>query len=232
MVCQRIERHKAYVAVSPDARRSAYDKVMKRLEEKEEEAEKDRMKRRERRSVDRPTHRDRERSERSHRGANDRHGRPSRSPEPDAYEADRRKAIADREKNYRKSNVADTLLSPARRPERERDIRDIRDIRDRDIRDIRDIDRPHRSRRDDYYDRGDRADRGDRRESEREKLYRRRGDPRGSIDELPWGDDRPATSRRRREDSIDSATSGPAAKVRHFSFSAPKLANVKTETQT
>lgn len=171
--------------------------------------EKDRLKRRERSSVDRPTHRDREKGERSHRTSG-RHARTSRSPEPDAYEADRRKAIADREKNYRKTSVADTLLSPGRRGDRlDRD-------RERDRERDRDLDRPHRSRRDDsvsHYDR-ERRDR----EDEREKLYRKRGDPRGSIDELPYGDERPSGSRRRRADSDgESAGSTRVAKVRRIS---------------
>lgn len=152
--------------------------------------------------MDRPTHRDRDRGERTHR-SNGRHARSSRSPEPDAYEADRRKAIADREKNYRKGSAADTLLSPSRRGDRG----------DRDRERDRDLDRPHRSRREDsmsHYDR-ERRDR----EDEREKLYRRRGDPRGSIDELPYGDERPGGSRRRRADSDgESASSARVAKVR------------------
>jgi pre-mRNA-processing factor 40 len=192
----RIERSEEYLAVSSDElRRSAFDKVIRRLKEKEEDAERDRLKRRDRASVDRPIHRDRDRGERSHRPSG-RHARTSRSPEPDAYEADRRKAIADREKNYRKASVADTLLSPGRRGDRGRE-------RDRDL------DRPYRGRR--HYDR-ERRDR----EDEREKLYRRRGDPRGSIDELPWGDEKP--SRRRRADSDgESAGSTRVAKVRRMS---------------
>merc|ERR1711977_461370 len=145
----RIERSEKYVALPTDElRRSAFDKVIRRLKEKEEDAEKDRLKRRDRTSVDRPTHRDRDRGERSHR-------RRTRSPEPDAYEADRRKAIADREKNYRKASAADTLLSPGRRDrgDRERD-RDRERERDRDFE--RDLDRPHRSHREEvssHYDR-------------------------------------------------------------------------------
>jgi pre-mRNA-processing factor 40 len=201
----RIENSEEYIAVSlEESRRVAFDKVIKRLKEKEDDAEKDRIRRRERVSVDRPTHRDRDRGERPHRTSG-RHTRSSRSPEPDAYEADRRKAIADREKNYhRKGSVADTLLSPSRR--------DGRGDRERD-RDDRDLDRPHRSRREEavsHYDR-DRRDR----ENDREKLFRRRGDPRGSIDELPYGDERPSGgSRRRRADSdVESAGSTRGAKV-------------------
>ncbi|KAH8663066.1 hypothetical protein BGZ60DRAFT_530215 [Tricladium varicosporioides] len=185
----RIEKTEEYLAVSSeDLRKSAFDKAIRRLKEKDEDAEKDRLKRRERASVDRPTHRDRDRGERSHRPSG-RHGR-SRSPEPDVYEADRRKAIADREKNYRKASAADTLLSPGRRGSRDKD---------------RDLDRPHRSRRDDsmsHYER-ERRDRDD----EREKLYRRRGDPRGSIDELPYGDERPSARRRRADSDVESASS-------------------------
>lgn len=179
-------------------RREAFDKVMQRLQEKEEAAEKDRAKRHERPSMERHSHRDRDRGdrgdrdrgERSHRPRN-RHGRgPSRSPEPDPYEADRRKAIADREKNHRRGNAADSLLSPSRR---------VVDRIDRE----RDLDRPHRSRRDSssiHYDR-ERRDR----EDDREKIFKRRADPpRGSnVDELPYGDERPSGSRRRRAESDD-----------------------------
>lgn len=195
--------------LTEELRLSAFDKVIRRLKEKEED-ERERLKRRERASVERPTHRDRERGEKSHRSSG-RHARPSRSPEPDAYEADRRKAIADREKNYRKASVADTLVSPGRRGDREERERQW----DRD----RDLDRPSRSRRDDlsHYDR-ERRDR----EDERERLYRKRGDPRGSIDELPYGDDRPSGSRRRRADSDgESASSRRDSKVSRFDFVSP-----------
>ena len=206
----RIERSEEFLAVPTDElRRSAFDKTIRRLKEKEEEMERDRLKRRERTSVDRPTHRDRDRGERPHRHGVY-HTRPSRSPEVDAYEADRRKAIADREKNYRKSSVADTLLSPSRRGDRLERDRD----RDRDRERDRDLDKPRHSRREEsIYDR-DRRDR----EEEREKLHRRRGDPRGSIDELPYGDERPGVSRRRRADSdVESVGSSRVAKVRRIS---------------
>jgi pre-mRNA-processing factor 40 len=193
-VRSRIERSEEYLAVSSDdLRRSAFDKVVRRLKEKEEDAEKDRLKRRERVSVDRATHRDRDRGERSHRSG--RHGR-SRSPEPDAYEADRKRAIADREKNYRKGSAADTLLSPAGRRG--------------------DFEKDNRSRRDDsmsHYDRERRT-----REDEREKLYRRRADPRGSIDELPYGDDRPSGRRRRAGSEAESIGSVRVSKVSAIYF--------------
>jgi hypothetical protein len=63
-----------------------------------------------------------------------------------------------------------------------------------------------------HYDR-ERRDR----ETEREKLYRRRGDPRGAPDELPWGDDKPSTTRRRRADSdTESVGSSRVTKVRYL----------------
>lgn len=188
---------------SEESRRSAFDKHMRRLREKEEDAHR-RDRRRDRASVERDRReRDRSRGERSHRSS----GRPrrSRSPEADAYEADRRKAIAERERNHRKSTMAENLLStdrgrlsppPRRERERERD-RDRERERDRD----RDYDRTPRSRREDdsHYDR-ERRDR----EEERERLYRRRVD-RSSIEELPYGDERPSgsSSRRRRTENED-----------------------------
>jgi pre-mRNA-processing factor 40 len=201
----RIEKAAEYIAIpSDELRRSAFEKVIRRLKEKEEDAEKDRMKRRERDSIDRSSHRDRDRGERLHRSSG-RHARTSRSPEVDAYEADRRKAIADREKNYRKSSVADTLLSPGRRGDR------MDRERDRDRGREMDLDKPHRARREDsmsHYDR-ERRDR----ENEREKMYRRRGDPRGSIDELPYGDERPSGRRRRADSDAESVGSARIAKV-------------------
>jgi pre-mRNA-processing factor 40 len=214
-VLPRIERSEEYLALpSEELRRSAFEKVIRRLKEKDEDAEKDRLKRRERDSVEKPLHRDRDRDrgdrdrgERSHRSSG-RHARPSRSPEPDAYEADRRKAIADREKNYRKANVADTLLSPGRRSSDRGDR--LREV-DRE----RDPDRVHR-RREASPPRHDRERRE--RDDERERLYRRRGDPRGSIDDLPYGDEKPTGSRRRRADSdIESSGSRRDSKVRRTS---------------
>lgn len=213
----RIERSEEYLAVTTDElRRSAFDKFMRRLKDKDshesEATDRDRARRRDRASVDRPIHRERDRGERSHR-SNPRHSRASRSPEPDAYEADRRKAIADREKNYRKGSAADTLLSPGRRGDRDRE-------RERERERDRDLDKPHRSRREDtmsHYER-ERRDRDD----EREKLYRRRGDPREQLVELPYGDDRPNSGRRRRADS-DGESAGSAR--------LPKVSYLKNPVQ-
>ncbi|KAJ6783532.1 hypothetical protein PWT90_10762 [Aphanocladium album] len=189
----RILKVAEFQSLPDDALHSVFDRHMRRLREKEEDLERG-VRRSSERDVSR---RDGARSERSHRSGG---RRRSRSPELDPYEADRRKAIAERERNHRKSTMAENLLGsersggrPSPPPPTSRRDRDGRD------RDPRDYDRPSRSRRDDdrEYDR-DRRDR----EEDRER-YRRRGADRGSYDELPYGDERPAGSRRRRQDEED-----------------------------
>ncbi len=164
-------------------RRQAFDKVLRRLKEKEED--------------ERHTKRDRSRT-RDHRDRDPRNGhvsshrhsnlidghvgrRGSRTPELDAYEADRRKAMADRERQYHKSGS--TGLSPAPRSREREHIES----------------RPPRLS---HYDRERRE-----REEERERLYHTRGDPRGSRDELDYGGNVSAGGRRRR-DSGGSEVSG------------------------
>lgn len=218
----RLDKSPEFQAVlSEEARRSAFDKYMRRLREKEEELEKekdrDRQRRRDRsrdRYRDKDRERERDRGERSRRSGRTR----SRSPEPDLYEADRRKAIAERERNYRKSSMAETLLAERkssgghddreyrdRERERDRGERDRYRDRERDRGDRvdrerererdREYDRPPRSRRDEplsHYER-ERRDR----EEERERSYRRRVVER-DIDGLNYGDDKPTVPRRRR----------------------------------
>lgn len=208
-ICSRLLKSEEFQAItSEDARHNAFDKHMRRLKEKDEDTERS-HRRRDRGSTERDLHRrdrSRSRGERHHRGSG-RGSRRSHSPEVDAYEADRRKAIAEREKNHRKSTMAENLLStdrgrlsPPLRREREREReREPRGERERE----RDYERRPRPRRDDdsYYDR-ERRDR----EDERERLYRRRADRGGSYDELPYGDERPPAPRRRRpedEDDVD-----------------------------
>lgn len=183
----RVEKLEEYVALeSDDLRHSAFEKFMRRLKEKEEDAERERERDRERISR-RGDHA--ERSERESRNGSyrsDRRVRPSRTPDPDPYEADRRKAQADRERSYRKVSG----LSPVRERRDERDR-----LRDKDRERDRDRDRRGLS----HYDRERRS-----REEERERLYRTRGDPRGSRDELDYGGDTRSTvssDRRRRRDS-------------------------------
>lgn len=114
----RVEKLEEYRAIESDElRESAFDKVIRRMKEKEEDADRDR----ESRDRDRPSRRDYYDRDRDHRSYRERRGPPSRhsrSPEPDAYEADRRKAQADRERSYKKFSG----FSPSdRRDERDRD---------------------------------------------------------------------------------------------------------------
>ncbi|KAI1615986.1 hypothetical protein EDD36DRAFT_120171 [Exophiala viscosa] len=185
----RVEKTSEYNAVEDeDLRKSAFDKVIRRLKEKEEDAERDRERKHARRGDDRDYRN-------GHRGE-PRHGRPSKSPEPDAYEADRRKAMAAREKQYRKTSSLGLSPPPTSYRERERRERDERHGR-------LDRDRSPPSRHVGGYER-DRRDR----EEERERLYRSRADPRGSRDELNYGEESRSVTgserRRRRGDGSDA----------------------------
>lgn len=202
----RLEKYEEYKAVESDElRESAFDKAIRRLKEKEEDVDKDR----ELRDRDR-SRRDYDRGDRDyHSSRGERRGgsRVSRSPEPDAYEADRRKAQADRERSYRKVSG----LSPSR---------DRREDRDRDRERERDRYRERERDRDRDYDRRPGRDH-DRREDERERLYRTRGDPRGSRDELDYGGDTRSTGsgdrRRRRESDSESVASRSVKRYRRDS---------------
>ena len=161
---------------SDDLRRQAFDKVIRRLKEKEDDLEHERSKRRER-------DRDREVRNGHH------YGRRSRSPELDPYEADRRKAMADRERQYHKSGA--TGLSPPPR-DRERDRHE------------RILSRDHH--RLSHYDRERRE-----REDERERLYRTRG---SRADELDYGAEGGRSSARRRRDSEGDSVGSARKRVR------------------
>lgn len=185
---------------SEDLRRQAFDKVIRRLREKEEDAEKEREKdRSSKRDRGAGRERDRDRDPRNghsshHHPSADRHGpgRHSRTPELDAYEADRRKAMADRERQYHRSGI--TGLSPPPRDGRlERDRHERHPSRHLG-------DAPRLS----HYDRDRRE-----RDEERERLYRTRGEPGVPRDELDYGDGR--GSRRRRGDS-DGESAGSVRK--------------------
>ena len=189
---------------SEDLCRQAFDKVIRRLKEKEEDAEKEREKDR---SSKRDRERDRDRDRDARNGTSSHHrptssrrapGRPSRTPEPDAYEADRRKAQADRERQYGKSRT--TGLSPPPRDHADRDQHERLSSR-------------HAEPRLSHYDRERRE-----REEERERLYRTRGDPRGSRDELDYGEGRGSEGgrggpgRRRRGPDSDGESVGRDSK--------------------
>ncbi|OJJ49669.1 hypothetical protein ASPZODRAFT_12789 [Penicilliopsis zonata CBS 506.65] len=198
----RVEKLDEYKAVDSDElRQAAFDKVIRRLKEKEDDMDRDRDIR------DRDRGSRREHHERDHRGSRgDRRAassRLSRTPEPDAYEADRRKAQADRERTYRKVSG----LSPVRERREDRERERERDrYRERD----RERDRDRASRPLAHYERERRE-----REEERERLYRTRADPRGSRDELDYGGDTRSTvstDRRRRRDSDAESVASRSAK--------------------
>ncbi|KAL9128389.1 MAG: hypothetical protein Q9217_002913 [Psora testacea] len=168
-----------FKAISDDSlRRQAFDKVIRRLKEKEDDMDHERHSGSSRHHRERVDPRNGHRSEHRHSVGQDRRGRGSRTPELDAYEADRRKAMADRERQYHKSGS--TGLSPPP-PTRSRER-----------------DRPPRLS---HYDR-DRRDR----DEERERMYRARADHRGSRDELDYGAN-VGGGRRRRDSDGESAGS-------------------------
>jgi pre-mRNA-processing factor 40 len=95
----RIEKFDEYHALdSDDLRHQAFDKAIRRLKERDDSRD-----RRDRRSHD-----DHSRRGDSHRPRN----RHSRSPETDAYAADRKKAQADREKQYKRTGSYYGLSPP------------------------------------------------------------------------------------------------------------------------
>ena len=216
-----------------ELRKQAFDKVLRRLKEKEDDIENERRSsRRSDRDHDHRAPLDRD-SRNGHgpsarhyapgdRDRHDRRGaRTSRTPELDAYEADRRKAMADRERQYHKNGP--TGLSPP--PARSRDA------------DRRDIDRTSsRPRRGSLYDR-DRRDR----EDERERAYRSRADPRerplrdgrDARDGLDYGDGGSIGSgaRRRRgpESDGESVGSGRKRPRRERKRTPPAVAEEKKE---
>ena len=194
----RLEKYDEYKALESDElRESAFEKAIRRLKERDEDAERER----EAHSQSRGGRRDYDRGDRDYRGGRGER-RGHRTPEMDAYEADRRKAQADRERTYRKVSG----ISPSR------DRRDERGDRDRYRSRDRDFDRP-------------RARDPDRREDARERLYRTRGDPRGGRDELDYGggtvgDTRSVGSgdrRRRRDSDTESVASRSAKRYRRDS---------------
>jgi len=194
-----IKHYKEYEIVKSDElRRSAFDKVIQRLKEKDAEREQART----RRDHDRDRERERE-GRNGHRRRDDRGY--SRTPEMDVYEADRRRAVADRERKNRQPSIAG--LSP---PPSVHDNRRRRDSRDMSL------DQRSRGYSERDYDRDDRRDRGrlavspyDRerrtREVERERAYMSRADPREVVAKaLDYGESGSAGSMADRTESSRS----------------------------
>lgn len=201
----RLESYKEYQVLDDEARKIAFSKYIRRLQDKAEDAERDRARREARRDRSRDRDRDHRRSyDYDDRRDRDRRYR-TRTPEIDAYEADRRKAQADRERSYRKASFG---LTPPPRDRRD-DRYDPRDSgRDRD-----------RDRRSDRYESMYERERRER-EIERERNYASRADPRdrGKNAMLDYGDEDAVGSRpgsvRKRRDSDASMSSRRDVKVR------------------
>ncbi|KAI4124928.1 MAG: hypothetical protein LQ338_004552 [Usnochroma carphineum] len=181
-----------YLALESDElRKQAFDKVIRRLREKEEDIAE---RKRDRRHETRNGHYDpRTTTERDHH--RDVRGR---TPEPDIYEAERRKAMADRERQYNHKAGATGLSPPPSLAARSRDRHERLGSRgDRSSR------REHR-----YADPDPRDDGGRDRDRERERLYATR--PRGER-ELDYGDlgggGRGVGTRRRRGSEVSEGSS-------------------------
>ena len=195
-----------------DLRKQAFDKVLRRLKEKETDMEEERRTNSKRERDHRPSRDDGRNGHISSHRASERHdridrrARASRTPELDAYEADRRKAMADRERQYHKGGA--TGLSPAPRSRERERHRDGDRERDRGE---RGSSRPTRSS---HYDRDRRE-----REDERERVYRSRADidrPRAGRDELDYGGGGSVGSggRRRRRGLDSDGESGGSGRKR------------------
>jgi pre-mRNA-processing factor 40 len=196
-----------------DLRRQAFDKVIRRLKDKDvDEPERERDRRNGGAEAGKRDHRDRDRghAERRPRGG-------TRSPEPDAYEADRRKAMADRERQYRKAS-ATGLSPPPSAAGRERGEKDRHErISSRHGEGRLGYERERREREEERERERERERDRDReryreRERERERMHRRgeRGEGKGrERDELDYG----GAGRRRRGDS-DGESVGSRKRVR------------------
>ncbi|KAK0274065.1 U1 snRNP protein [Friedmanniomyces endolithicus] len=192
-----------------EARRSAFEKHMRRVKEKEAD---DLERERSRRDRDRD-HRSSNGAVRRERGEVDRDRRHrTRTPEVDAYEADRRKAQAVRERLFRKPSFG--ITPPPRERERERERRDDRYPAD---------ERRRNERAESIYDRERRE-----REMERERNYISRADPRDKGRTLDYGDEetvaagsRPGSVRKRRE-SDGSAVANQTKRARRTRTPEPE----------
>lgn len=191
----RIERSEAYEAVETEEDRlAAFEKVIKRLEEKEKEyAEKEAEEKKRDREYREHRDRERDREPRSngHRRRDERGY--SRTPELDTYEVDRRRAAADRERRYRRGSATGLSPPPASHGRRRGDSRELSP------------DRRSRVYRGDRYRGGSREGDMDSRDGrlsssvydierqnravERERAHYSRADPREITRALDYGED-------------------------------------------
>ncbi|KAK3672271.1 U1 snRNP protein [Recurvomyces mirabilis] len=178
-VAARLEKYEEFQVLDSEFRRSAFDKHISKLESKEKGRAEGARIREERNAARNGSSRRPDRDDRHRRDH-----RRSRSPEIDAYEAERKRAQADRERQYRKASFG--LTPPPR--ERRRGSGDI-DRYDGRYEDRGHDDRGGRRRggsreRESIYDRERRE-----REMERERSYISRADPRDKGRTLDYGDE-------------------------------------------
>jgi pre-mRNA-processing factor 40 len=184
----RLEQYDEYRDLeSEELRRSAFEKHIRRLKEKEED---------DRRS------KERDRDHRSNGHASKRHR--SATPEADAYEADRRKAQAARERTYGKRGIPGVSPPPSR-SSRDWDGDHYSGGGRGDSRDGRKVSSSN------HYERDRRE-----RETERERSYLSRADPKERTTVLEYGDEegsvggekeRAGSGRRRRDSDVESTRS-------------------------
>lgn len=217
----RVERYEEYKLVSSDDdRQAAFDKHMNRL--KDDAAERERLRRHDR---DRGARDDRHASSRRDRGDR-RRSRTPNTRESDAYEADRRRAASERERQYRHSSIGGLSPPPRGGDRRLRDDRYERDDRDGGRRGERQVSLS-------VYDRERRE-----REAERERSYISRADPRAKASELDYGDSSDAppsrpesTSGKRASGAVDS-DSRRQVKVSAISSFHPSFSNPPLSCET
>ncbi|KAG8625941.1 hypothetical protein KVT40_006342 [Elsinoe batatas] len=190
LIRPRVERLEEYAGLdNDDDRRKAFDKHLRRVKDDAYDAEK-RERRHRREREDR--HRDRDPRDRERDGYRERDSR-RRSPSPsvvserDAYAEDRKRAMEQRERQYRAGGGSSSGLSPPPREWRRDDDRhgDRRTS----------LDDPPRRRgegREDRYDRERRE-----RDAERERAYVSRADPGSRGGELDYGEESGDLSRKR-----------------------------------
>lgn len=198
-ILPRVEKLKEYKALNPKSlAEKAFDKHVRRLQQKERDKERDRKRERDRdRDRDR---RERERTREYHNGHSEsrRHATRTHSPEVNAYDEERKKAQQDREARYKKDDS--TGLSPLPRHDRARN-RDYDDDRRRDRERLR-------QGPGDHYGHERRE-----REAQRERVFSSRAGPTDTIVELNYGDSDSLGSRRRRDSEGDSLSSKRESKV-------------------
>lgn len=208
-VLPRVSKYEEYRALDNDElARSAFEKVVKRLREHDEGEE------------EQPRRRDRHESRSNgHRRSREDY---SRSPELDVYEADRRRAIAARERQYRKSST--TGLSP---PPREYSPRDYSPRR-----------RDRYDRRDDFTRNRLPPSRYDRRGGDMDSEYVSRMDPKGAFSKpLDYGEDvgragslsGSSLTRRRRNSTDDGDEYANRDSKRHKQRSPEEETEIKEE---